>query len=425
MYHKSNNNYRGISLTVIIIAGLIFIGGSAAQAQDQNGGAPGEWLSRYMGPRTAGIGGAFVATANEPAGAVWNPAGLALLSNNQIYFETARLFEGTSINGFSFAVPANWFPSFGLTILSLSSGEFERTNELNEPMGDFSQGDMAFVLSASKNLNPRFALGANLKVVRQTVEEFDAAGVGFDLGLLYNITPSIRIGTSLLNLGGPTLALREMNESYPVEFRGGLSVALFSGRGLISGEIDHSSGMGSSFHGGTEFWVHPNMALRFGYADAYPSGGFSYRVAPGVQFDYAATDHSLGITHRVGLAYRFGGFFAASDASPPVFSPIGQQSVTKFRLKARTKAETEKWNLHIIDKSGYVVRKFGGKGGPPAHVMWDGKDETGLPLPDGVYVYQLVVLDSDGREIMGHKRKVEITTEGPQGAVPVYTRSDQ
>ena len=424
MYRKSYKNYRGVALAITIIAGLVIIGGNAAQAQDQNGGAPGDWLSRYMGPRTAGIGGAFVATANAPTGAVWNPAGLSLLSQNQVYFETTRLFESTSINGFSFAIPASRLPSFGLTVLSMSSGEFERTNELNEPMGDFSEGDMAFVLSASKSLNPRFSLGANLKVVRQRVEEFEAAGVGFDLGLLYNITPAVRIGTSLLNLGGPTLALREVDESYPVEFRGGLSVALFSGRGLITGEIDHSSGFGSSFHGGTEFWVHPNMALRFGYAESFPSGGFSYRLSPGMRFDYAATDHDLGVTHRVGLSYQFGGFFAASEAVPSVFSPIGQQSVTKFHLKARTKAEAEKWSLEIVDKSGHVVRKFSGKGVPPAHVMWDGKAETGLPLPDGIYVYRLVVLDREGREVLGHQREVEITTDGPQGTVPVFTKSD-
>jgi len=424
MFTTSHSRYRGVVLAAILIAGLAVIGG-AARAEDQNGGVPGDWLSRYMGPRTAGIGGAFVATANGPTAAVWNPAGLSLLSQNQVYFETARLFENTSIKGFGLAVPASRFPSFGLTVLSMSSGEFERTNELNEPLGEFSEGDMAFVLSASKSIHTKFSMGVNLKVVRQTIEEFDAAGVGFDMGMMYDLTPSIRIGGSLLNLGGPNLTLREVDESYPVEFRGGLSVAFFSGRGLITGEIDHLSGVGASFHGGTEFWIHSNMALRFGYAETSPSGGFSYRVAEGMRFDYAATDHDLGVTHRVGLSYSFGGFHAASEAVPPVFSPLGQRSVTKFHLKARTKAETEKWSLEIVDKSGRMVRKFSGKGTPPAHVMWDGKDETGLPLPDGMYEYRLVVFDREGRELAGHAHKVEITTEGPQGSVPVITQTGQ
>jgi hypothetical protein len=65
------------------------------------------------------------------------------------------------------------------------------------------------------------------------------------------------------------------------------------------------------------------------------------------------------------------------------------------------------------------VRTFGGKGLPPAHLLWDGKDETGLPLPDGVYHYQLVVNDTEGRRVVGPVRKVEILTSGPQGSVPV------
>ena len=143
-----------------------------------------------------------------------------------------------------------------------------------------------------------------------------------------------------------------------------------------------------------------------------------------MQFDYGTGDHILGMTHRIGISYRFGGFFASSEAVPPVFSPIGTQSVTKIHLKSRTKADASSWSLHIVDKSSHVVRRFAGKGIPPAHVMWDGKDEAGLQLPDGAYKYQLVVMDMEGREVAGPERVVEILTSGPQGDVPIII-SDQ
>ena len=76
-------------------------------------------------------------------------------------------------------------------------------------------------------------------------------------------------------------------------------------------ELDHREGPGFTFHGGSEFWVHPSMALRVGYDDTAPAGGVSYRVSPVVRFDYGLSDHELGVTHRIGLSYRFGGFFAA------------------------------------------------------------------------------------------------------------------
>ena len=37
-----------------------------------------------------------------------------------------------------------------LNMLYLKSGEFERTNELNESMGTFTEGDMVMALTASQ-----------------------------------------------------------------------------------------------------------------------------------------------------------------------------------------------------------------------------------------------------------------------------------
>jgi hypothetical protein len=421
MMRNLHITYRGFALAVLFAAALGANVPGTAFGEDQSSGMPGDWLSRYMGPRPAGLGGAFVATADDPTGVAWTPAGLSFMSQNQMQVETSRLFESTSINGFSFALPGRRFPSVGLTVLNLRSGEFEKTSEINEQLGEFSESDMAFLFSASKNITPRFALGANVKVVRHAVDEFDGTGVGFDLGLLFNVLPTLRLGASVLNLGGPTLSMRSIEESYPAEFRGGLAYSFFDGRGLLSAELDHRSGPGVSLHGGSEFWVHRTLALRLGYAGSEPGGGVSVRVSPDLRFDYAAVDHELGVTHCVALAYRFGGFFASSQAVPEVFSPLGQQSVTKFNLKARTKVDASSWSLDIVDKSNQIVRRFSGKGVPPAHVMWDGKDEAGLPLPDGVYSYQLVVTDGQSRRLEGHSRKVEITTEGPQGTVPVFT----
>ena len=65
------------------------------------------------------------------------------------------------------------------------------------------------------------------------------------------------------------------------------------------------------------------------------------------------------------------------------------------------------------------MRRFGGKGNPPAHVLWDGTDESGMPLPDGGYRYRLLVRDDDGIEIDAKEREVVISTTGPQGTIPV------
>jgi hypothetical protein len=223
----------------------------------------------------------------------------------------------------------------------------------------------------------------------------------------------------MLNVGGPSITLRDTEEKFPTEFRTGLATSLLGGRGTVSLELDQISGQGTRLRAGSEYWVQPSFGLRVGYDDKYPAGGMSYRMAHGFQFDYGLTDHELGINHRVGISYRFGGFFAKSKAVPEVFSPTGEQAVTKILLQTRLKADARDWSLAIVSKSDETVRQFAGKGIPPAHLVWDGKDATGLPLPDGYYNYRLVVHDDDGREVASAPQLVEIATGGPQGTIEI------
>jgi hypothetical protein len=329
------------------------------------------------------------------------------------------MFEQASINSFGFAVPGNWLPSFGITMVSLGSGEFERTNDMNDPLGTFKNSETAYLLTVSRAFSPRFAIGTNLKLVQQSVEDFSAQGFGIDLGATYDVTSTVRVGLSVANLAGPSLKLRDVDEAYPMQIRGGAAARVLNGRGLVSAQIDQSEGLGTRLHTGGEYWLQPGLGLRVGFDNAYGTGGVSYRFAPQYQIDYGIADQPLGLIHRVGIGYRFGGFFASSKAEPSVFSPTGERPVTKIALNARTKAEPESWTLQVINKSDEVVRTFSGKGQPPSHVQWDGKDETGLPLADGVYRYRLSVQDRAGRSLLAAAHTIEISTGGPEGSVPV------
>jgi hypothetical protein len=247
-----------------LVAALTWIAAPAA-AQEQNAGNPGEWLSRYTSARTLGMGGAYVATADDPLGVLWNPAGISTMDQNELRFENAHLFEETSINGFGFAVPGSWLPSFGVSMVSMGSGDFQRTNDMNDPLGTFKNGETAYLLTASKAFSPRLSIGTNFKFVQQTVEDFSAQGFGMDLGVLFDVTPTVRVGGSVANLAGPSLKLRDVAETYPVAFRGGVAAEMFNGRGLMSLELDQSTGLGAGFHAGAEYWLQPMIALRAGF----------------------------------------------------------------------------------------------------------------------------------------------------------------
>jgi hypothetical protein len=399
--------------------GLALALATPAAAQQQDAGAPGEWLARYTSARTLGLGGAYVATADDPLGVLWNPSGLSNMNQDELRFENSRLFDDTSVNAFGFAVPGSWLPSLGVSVLSLGSADFQKTNELNDALGTFHEGETAYLFTLSRAITPRLAIGTNLKYAQQTVEDYSGGGFGADLGANLALTPTFRVGASIQNVGGPSIKLRDQSETWPTLMRGGLALSAFGGRGLVAAEVDQEKGLGARFHAGAEYWIQSAVALRVGYDDAYGSGGFSYRFAPQYQLDYGVADHPLGMTHRIGVAYRFGGFFASSNAEPTVFSPTGERAVTKISMNSRTKASPTTWTLDIVSKSDETVRRFGGQGQPPSHLEWDGKDENGMPLADGTYRYTLVVKDAAGRSVAGPVHTVEISTGGPQGTVPI------
>jgi hypothetical protein len=409
-------------IAIAALAASLSVPGAVRAASVADGGTAGAWLNGYAGARSLGLGGALVGVGDEALGALWNPAGLQFMDQNQVMFENVQLFEDTSMNGIGFAVPGNWLPTFGLSMVSLRSGEFQRTNEMNDPLGTFQAGETAYLFTLAHGLSRNVAIGANLKVVQQSVEDFSAGGFGADLGALWQITPTLRAGASLLNLGGPAVTLRDTKEAWPAVFRAGLAMHVFSGRGLVTAELDQASGgSGTTVRAGSEYWVQNVMALRVGMDGERATGGVSYRISPQYQVDYGVADHPLGLTHRIGLRYGFGGFFASSKATPELFSPTGEKATTQVSLNAHTKGDADHWTLDFVDKREQVVRRFGGPGLPPPHVEWDGKDEAGMPVADGAYRYRLTVQDKDGRVLTSGSRRVHIATGGPQGDVPVQT----
>jgi len=124
-------------------------------AQSETGGTPGEWLSSYRSARTLGLGGAYVAGADDPLGVLWNPAGLSIMDQNELRFEHGILFEDASVSGLGFAVPGSRLPSLGIAIVSMRSGEVQRTNDMNDDLGTFRETETAYMFTAS-SLGDRF-----------------------------------------------------------------------------------------------------------------------------------------------------------------------------------------------------------------------------------------------------------------------------
>ena len=64
-----NSSIRGAALLAVLL-----LAGPAGAQEAATGGVPGEWYNSYTTARTLGLGGAFVALADDPMGVIWNPA---------------------------------------------------------------------------------------------------------------------------------------------------------------------------------------------------------------------------------------------------------------------------------------------------------------------------------------------------------------
>ena len=406
---------------MVLAAGLLATAlpcGRAAAA-DGGEGLPGDWLNRHTSARSAALGGARVALANEPLAALVNPAAAAWLERGAVQVTTTRLFESTSVNSLGVALPASGRPSFALNLLSFGSGEFERTGAgSDEVLGTFDEGNLALGLAVAQPLGDRLAAGAQVKLARQALDEFSGTGLGCDLGLLGRVGAGVQVGVSALNLGGPTVAMRMRDETYARELRGGVAVPVAGGSGLLAVDAVQRDGGDAQLHAGGR-WRVQALELSVGYDIDNFAAGFSYRLPSGLQLDYAMSDHDLGLVHRVGVTWRFGGFSAQASADPEVFSPTGSEPVTRFALGARTRGEAAGWRLEISDLAGQLVRLYAGEGLPPADIVWDGKDAGGRPLPDGRYTYRLRVDERGGTSLEARPGTVEISRGGPRGGIEV------
>jgi hypothetical protein len=176
----------------------------------------GEFMSLGVGGRAIGMGGAFTAVANDVTAGYYNPAGLANLNYPQITLMHAEQF-GALVNydyG-AIVIPYDTDMSFALSAFRIGiDGIHDTRNALYDANGDgiidirddrldynkiteFSNQDWAFYLSFAKKYSENFYWGVNAKVIRRSIAEASATGIGFDIGAFYSPFDNFYLGANL------------------------------------------------------------------------------------------------------------------------------------------------------------------------------------------------------------------------------------
>ena len=234
-----------------------------------------------VGARPLGLGGAFVALADDSNAANYNAAGLGYIDAIQVGGTHAQRFNGLiTYNAMSGVIPFGKMGSIGASFGDLA----EDSDVYREQTVRISYGNALF---------KQFAIGANLKLFRTSFNEANefvaenpyfaqtsSSAVSFDLGVIAKPFQGLSLGASLENLlPADTSISDEETDPVPLNIRAGLayrleSIAEMSAQGAAVsnilkgslGTIEVASRNGEIYvRTGVEVWLNEAIAVRGGY----------------------------------------------------------------------------------------------------------------------------------------------------------------
>jgi len=376
-------------------------------------GTPGEYLTWGIGGEASGLGRAFTGLADDPSAVIYNPAGLAQQNPLQITLQHVALFYDTMFDFAAVTYPVSGVGTFALSYLRLGSTGYDSRDNNWNTSGTFGISDQAFILSYAKDMTPWLAGGVNLKLVDESVFLENGMGFGADAALLWTPTEMINVGLDIINIVPPTVKLSDTAESFPITMKLGFAFKFLGDRIIPVFDIEKEfTQQDLKFMMGVEAYPIQDLALRVGYDESEITFGAGYLIKP-VKLDYSISLDSLGITNRAALTLEFGGFDINLKADPNIFSPVGVKKNTTIAIYAVTKYPISEWELNIMNEDGDVVRTYSGDEKPPTSIIWDGKDDRGLPVSDGEYKIVMKVKDKNNTSIESGKETVKVSSAIP------------
>lgn len=294
---------------VVISTIIILLSSSSAQAwfSSGDGGYAGEYLTSFSGSsRGLGIGLAQTALGGESSMLYSNPASMASLWWQEISFTVTPLFNQGQFTNISYGYPFDDTNAAGITFLRLTSGDAEKTNELGETIGTFSDQETAITIGYGRKISDSLHSGCSLKIISQEIDTISVKALGMDAGLIYRTAPNHAWGLSLINLLPPQLGA----DSYPLVARAGFCRGLFSEKLSLTMDVHFinlltAGPLAMRWFSGLEYFWSPWLEWRIGLNQKQASIGFGISTHQ-IDFDYAFIYHPLDVIHSITLNLRYG-----------------------------------------------------------------------------------------------------------------------
>ncbi len=217
---------QNIKLSILLIFLLI----NSLSVVGQIGGRyTYEFLGNPQSARLTALGGSLITIADTDISlAASNPALLSDTSHNQISINHNFAFADASNGYLGYARKIDkWDINAHIGISYVNFGEFTAADELGNDQGIFSGGETALTIGASKRLNERITVGANIKGVFGSLETYSSTGIGADIGLLYT-KPGSNFSAAFVakNIGRELSSYGNEAASLPLDIQIGVSQKL-------------------------------------------------------------------------------------------------------------------------------------------------------------------------------------------------------
>lgn len=301
-----------ISFASILLILLAF--GSAAWAESEDGGCAGPFLQLGFGARALGMGGAFVAVADDATAGFYNPAGLTQITKRSFGAFYRKMTLDRRFTYVTYSQPIRDEASLALAWVNAGVADVMGRDGDGNLTEEISNYQNAINLFLGRRIIEQFSVGIAIGYVQYNLANINAYGLGFGFSALGRPVPALRLGFAVENVGmkyswtsgdywkriDPDILGSSVEEEFPINFRFGASYLFMNDRILLSSEIEKNDKQEAKIHLGVEGWALENVAGRIGY-------------------DRGSLTFGLGLRHQIksailGFDYAFVGSRAQHDA---------------------------------------------------------------------------------------------------------------
>jgi hypothetical protein len=194
------------------------------------GRATYQFLNLVNSPRQAALGGKTVTNYDyDPTQGLFNPAAINPEMDNQLSLNYSNYIG--DINYGTAAYAYLWdrrtqVIHAGVTYINY--GKFDGYDEFGNPTSSFSGGEVALSFGHARNIAwTNFYVGANVKLISSTLEQYSSFGVAADIGIMYVYEDwDLHITGVARNIGTQITPYDSVYEPLPFELIFGISQTL-------------------------------------------------------------------------------------------------------------------------------------------------------------------------------------------------------